>query len=588
MEEMNPVGAGPRACPGPPRGVAPTPMMLRSHIGRFCVVTAGLMLAAEAAVVSAAGAYNVRDYGATGDGRTLDTPAINKAIEACAEVGGGQVRFPPGRYLSGTVHLKSHVTLFFEAGARLVGTTSLDQYQQPTPPDFLPEAKWGKWHRALILGEGVEDIAIAGQGIIDGNKVFDPTGEERMRGPHTFVFVNCRNVTVRDVSFVDSANYAIFFQVSDHVEIRNVKFTGGWDGVHFRGGPGRPCRDVSIVDCQFFTGDDSIAGRYWENTLISNCIINSSCNGIRLIGPATHLIVHDCLFYGPGVHPHRTSNRYNMLAGLNLQPGAWDATQGELDDVLISDVAMHNVSTPFHFSLKPGNTAGTIVVNRVTATGAYRAASSVESWADNAFANVVFRDVTIEYTGGGTKQQAGMIVKSPGVDARPLPAWGFYIRNVDSLQLDNVRLRYTKEDLRPALICDDVERLTLDGLQFQRSAGAEAPLVFDNVEQLAAEETEVSLVKPKFHSIELTCQGDSGRFVAGGKYAASVMVENGGAEGLAGIELIVADSKMTRWVWLGAGEKKSIVFAGLIAPEPGKYEVRAGELSANLLVEERK
>lgn len=563
-------------------------MIPRSQIGRFCVATAGLMLAAETAVASTAGVYNVRDYGATGDGQTLDTPAINKAIETCAEAGGGQVRFPPGRYLSGTVHLKSHVTLFFEAGARLIGTTELSQYQQPTPPAFLPEAKWGKWHRALILGEAVEDIAIAGEGIIDGNKVFDPTGEEKMRGPHTFVFTNCRNVAVRDVSFVDSANYAIFFQVSDHVEIRNVKFTGGWDGVHFRGGPGRPCRDVSIVGCQFFTGDDSIAGRYWENTLISNCIVNSSCNGIRLIGPATHLLVHDCLFYGPGVHPHRTSNRYNMLAGLNLQPGAWDATQGELDDVLISDVAMHNVSTPFHFSLKPGNTAGNIVVNRVTATGAYRAASSVESWAQKPFANVVFRDVTIEYTGGGTKQQASMIVKSPGVDARPLPAWGFYIRNVDSLQLDNVRLRYAKEDLRPALICSGVERLSLDDLEFQHSAEAEAPLVLDNVSQLAAEPTDVSLARPKFHSIELVPKDDSGRFVSGGKYAANVTVENGSAEGLACIGLTVADSKITRWVWLRAGEKRKVVFDGLVAPEPGKYEVRAADLSANLLVEERK
>ncbi len=192
-----------------------------------------------------------------------------------------------------------------------------------------------------------------------------------------------------------------------------------------------------------------------------------------------------------------------------------------------------------------------------------------------------------------------MIVKSPGVDARPLPAWGFYIRNVNSLQLDNVRLRYAKEDLRPALICSGVERLSLDDLEFQHSAEAEAPLVLDNVEQLAADQTDVSLAKPKFHSIELACQDDSGRFVAGGKYAVNVMVENGSEEGLACIDVCsvpVRASKETpygvttnkRWVWLRAGEKKNVVFAGLIAPEPGKYEVKAGDLSASLLVEERK
>jgi len=108
--------------------------------------------------------FSVRDYGATGDGATLDTTAINQALEACARVGGGQVLLPPGRYLSGTVHLRSHVTLFLDAGATLIGTTNLAQYQQPAVPSFMPEAKWGKWHRALILGENVEEVAIGGPG----------------------------------------------------------------------------------------------------------------------------------------------------------------------------------------------------------------------------------------------------------------------------------------------------------------------------------------------------------------------------------------------------------------------------------------
>jgi len=558
-----------------------------SEVLRLVLIMVGLMAAAQTAVASTAGVFDIRDYGAVGDGATLNTPAIQKAIEACTAAGGGQVLFPPGRYLSGTVHLKSHVTLFLDPGATLVGTKNLNQYQYPTPPAFIPEARWGKWHRALILGYGLENIAIAGQGVIDGNKVFDITGEERMRGPHTFVFIDCRKVTVRDVSFVDSANYAILFQISDQVDIRNVKFTGGWDGVHFRGARDRPCRDVSVIGCQFFTGDDSIAGRYWENTLISNCILNSSCNGIRLIGPATHLLIHDCLFYGPGIHPHRTSNRHNMLAGLNLQPGAWDATEGSLDDVLISDITMHNVSTPFHFSLKPGNIAGNIVVDRVTATGVYRAASSVESWAETAFTNVVFRDVTIEYKGGGTRKQALMSVKSPGVDARPLPAWGFYARNVQNLQFDNVRLRYEKEDLRPVLICEGVGRLTLDSFKFRRSAGAADLLVLDNVGQIQVQEADVSLVQPQYKDVKLTSEDVSGRFVTGGKYTVSVKVENGGKEGLARVEVTAAEKTTTNWVWLRADEKKEVVFRGLTAPGPGTYEVRVGNLSKSLIIEDQ-
>jgi len=151
----------------------------------------------------------VLDYGAAGDGTTLDTAAINQAIAACARAGGGQVLFPPGRYLSGTVHLTNGLTLFLAAGATLCGTTNLALYEQPAAPSFMPEARYGKWHRALIVGSGLKDVAIMGGGVIDGNKVFDPTGEEHMRGPHAIAFTDCRRVTIRDISIVDAANYAI-------------------------------------------------------------------------------------------------------------------------------------------------------------------------------------------------------------------------------------------------------------------------------------------------------------------------------------------------------------------------------------------
>jgi hypothetical protein len=475
------------------KGIADRRRMLA--VAAWLILTVALLAGARAGAGAEAGVFDIRDYGAVGDGKTLDTAAINKAIKACAEAGGGQVRFPPGRYLSATVRLQSRVTLYLEAGARLVGAKDPNLYEHPTVPSFMPEAKWGKWHRALILADGAEDIEIAGTGIIDGNKVFDRTGEEKMRGPHTFVFVNCRNVTIRDVSFVDSANYAIFFQISEHVDIRNVKFTGGWDGVHFRGAPEHPCKDISIVGCRFYTGDDSIAGRYWENVVISDCIVNSSCNGIRLIGPATHLIVHNCLFYGPGVQPHRTSNRYNMLAGINLQPGAWDKTTGELDDVLISDITMQNVTTPFHFMLKPGNTANRITVTRVTATGVYRAACSVESWAEAPFKNVTFRDMDIEFEGGGAVGKIPTQVKAPGVDARPLPAWGFYARNVENLTFEDFRMTCLKPDQRPVMICDDVNQLTLDTFKFTRCKDVNEPVVLNHVANVHLSNTDIPAVQ---------------------------------------------------------------------------------------------
>lgn len=444
---------------------------------------------------SAARVFNIRDHGATGDGAALDTLAINRAVDAAAATGGGQVLFPPGRYLSGTVHLRSRVALFLEAGATLVGTTNLAEYRQPTPPSFLPEAKWGKWHRALILGEGVEDVTITGQGVIDGNKVFDPTGEERMRGPHTIVLVDCRRFTLRDVSIVDSANYAVFFQISDDVEIRNVRIVGGWDGVHWRGAPDRWCRNVSIIGCQFYTGDDSIAGRYWDNTVIADCIVNTSCNGLRLIGPATRLIVHNCLFYGPGLQPHRTSGekrRTNMLSGIILQPGAWDATRGPLDEVLLADNTMHNVASPVTLWTKPGNTVGRVTVSGLNATGVYRSALSVESWSDAPVTNVILCNAHIEFAGGGTAEQSKQPVRGPGVDSRPLPAWGVYARNVEQLTLEDVRLSLAKDDLRPVVMADGVKQLGLDNFRFTRVPGVTEPLVTTNVGKVNLRETDLS------------------------------------------------------------------------------------------------
>lgn len=433
--------------------------------------------------------FNVRDFGARGDGQTLDTPALQAAVDACAAAGGGQVWLPPGRYLSGTIHLRSRLTLWLDAGARLIGTTNLAEYRHPAPPAYMPEARWGKWHRGLLVGEDLEDVTLAGPGVIDGNRVFDPTGEERMRGPHALVLVNCRRVRVRDLTFLDAANYAVFFMVCDDVDFRGVTFVGGWDGVHWRGAPERWCRNVRITDCEFYTGDDAIAGRYWDNTLIAGCVINSSCNGIRLIGPATRLTIARNLFRGPGERPHLTSRerlRTNMLSGIILQPGAWDATRGLLDEVFLADNTMENVASPVTLWTKPGNSVGRVVISGLNATGIYRAALSVESWAETPITNVVVRGARLEFTGGGTAEQARLPVKGPGVDARPLPAWGVYARHVEHLVLEDVRLSLARDDLRPALFAEAVGRLVLDQVRYPALAGVEPPLVLSNVTRVVS------------------------------------------------------------------------------------------------------
>ncbi|HZL36415.1 MAG TPA: glycosyl hydrolase family 28 protein [Tepidisphaeraceae bacterium] len=457
----------------------------RTNANRKILVVFTLLFCFCRLSVGGSSTFNVREHGALGDGKTLDTAALNKTIDACNRAGGGVVLVPAGDYLTGTVHLKSNVMLNLEAGAQLIGTPDLSQYQNFTPPGSTPLASRLHWHRALILGEGVENVAIVGRGIINGNKVFDPHGEERMRGPHAVLFGNCRNITLRDISIRDAANYAVMLEFTSDVTVHGIKITGGWDGVHFRGWKDNPCKNVSITDCQFYTGDDCIAGWYWENTLISHCIINSSCNGIRLIGPATDLIIHDCLFFGPGRNEHRTSgdkHRHNMLAGICLQPGAWDHTEGRLDGVKISDVTMHDVTTPLHLSVREGNTCGRVTIDRLTATGAYLAAASIESWAKAPLEHVTLRDVTMEFTGGAKAAPSADAVRAPGVDARPLPAWGIYARNVETLDMENVRLDLLHKDARPAMIFQKVGSLNLEGVKVPR--GQERAMVLKDVREV--------------------------------------------------------------------------------------------------------
>ena len=427
--------------------------------------------------------FNIRDYGAVGDGITLDTIAIQKALDAAA-ASGGEVDLPAGRYLSGTIQLRSGVTVFLEAGARLIGTTNLNEYR--TPP-----SRPVKWQRALIIAENARDFQVLGQGTIDGNKVFDPSGEEHKRGPHAFNLVNCRDFTLRDFSIVDHANYGIFFQDCDNVEIRNVKISNGWDGVHFRGQPGHWCHNVSIIGCQFYTGDDCIAGDYWNHTVISDCIINSACNGIRLIGPATHLIVQNCLFYGPG-RQRRETVRTNMLAGILLQPGAWSKTQGVVDDVFLANNTMHNVAAPVTIWNNPGNTIGHITVSGLEANGVEKAAFSAESWTAAPITNVVLRNIHAEFTGGGEASQAQQAVKKPGFDLRALPAWGLYARNVQELTLEDVRLSLATDDLRPVVIADGVEKFRIDNFRYPALPGVPTAIITTNVNQFIMDGTNVN------------------------------------------------------------------------------------------------
>lgn len=445
---------------------------MQHHASRwfFAVVLLSFFFCAR---VFATGTVCITDYGAKGDGQSLNTKEINRALEACAEQGGGTVVIPEGVFLSGTLHMKSDVSLRLEKGAVLRGVSDKDAYFPYVPLREREGADPGhyRWSRALILGVGVTNVSIYGEGTIDGTHIFDPEGEEKMRGPHIVFFGESNNITLTGITFNRASNYAFMARHIENAVFRNLTFNEGWDGIHIRHG-----KNITIRNSVFRTGDDAIAGGYWENAVITDCEINSSCNGIRIIMPVDDLTIRNCRIHGPGVYPHRTSkekNRTNTLTGILIQPGGWGKAPGKVDRVHIHDIEIENVDNPLMFVLHEGNHAGKIVVEKIKASRINRFAFSIESWKGGVYENVTLRDVEIDYIGNPEAFTGDYNLKSPPTDARPLPVWGLFVRNVKEIELENVNLRHTESDPRPAMHFDNVATARLKNVTYTENKDTE-------------------------------------------------------------------------------------------------------------------
>lgn len=173
---------------------------------------------------------------------------------------------PSGIFLTGTIHLKSHVSLYLSSGAVIKGTDDLSKYESYIPTkamDKYDNADKHDWNRALILGVSVENVKITGKGKIDGSHVEDPLGEEKMRGPHTVLIAESKGIELSGVSIVRAANYAFMAYEIEEALFSDLLFQEGWDGIHIRGGI-----NTRIINSAFYTGDDAIAGGYWDNMVI--------------------------------------------------------------------------------------------------------------------------------------------------------------------------------------------------------------------------------------------------------------------------------------------------------------------------------
>ena len=460
--------------------------------------------------------FNVRDHGARGDGKEKDTAAVQKAIEACVEKGGGTVLFPAGTYLCGSIHLRSNVTLRLEAGATILGSKDGSDYDKIEKLDFnhASDAETSFFRHALVWGEDVERVAIVGEGVIDCNR-------DQRHGPKGIALKRCKYVDILGVRLQNCANYNISLLGTDCVNIDGVTILNG----HADGIDPDSCRNVRIANCHIESWDDAIVPkasfslgerRSCESITVTNCYLSSACSTFKLGtesgGDFKRITVSNCAMEGlAGGRP--------ALGGIALE----SVDGSNVDGVAVSNISMHDVSTPVFIRLGnrgrdmatpvPGSLKN-VVIDNIVATDASNTCS-ITGIPGARVDGVGLSNIRIRFKGGCAFLPEGealpeLEAEYPDSDMFPaLPAYGMFVRHVDNLALRNVQLLFDDSFWRittrkerdvewpadgagaptpsapgqpgPAMVCDDVTGMNIDMLQTRAAPEGGPVLRFVNV-----------------------------------------------------------------------------------------------------------
>ncbi len=258
--------------------------------------------------------FDICEYGACPDGKTMNTAAIQGAIDACHDAGGGRVLCGPGSFLTGSLELKSNVELHLAPGCRVVGSASLDDYEDLVAPGFRGMNSPEMSTKSIIRAADAENIAITGPGEINGSGLAfyntdEPHGrffnKPKTERPRMVVFYNCRNIRIEDASFVDSPCWTFWLMKCERVSIYRVRMHADQRMINNDGIDLDSCRDVTVSDCIIKTGDDCLVLRaiqrmydtpgVCENVTVSNCVLDSWCQGIR-VGCPDDSVIRNCTF----------------------------------------------------------------------------------------------------------------------------------------------------------------------------------------------------------------------------------------------------------------------------------------------------
>ncbi len=426
--------------------------------------------------------YSVKEYGAVGDGKTKDTQAIQAAIDAAHNAGGGTVYFPPGTYLSGTLMLRSFITLHLEPGSTLLGSTDLADFRS-TPPKFRSYTE-NYVHQSLLFGEDLEHITLEGRGTIDGQGT-SFVGRPFRELPYLVRLVGCRNVRVRDLTLVNSPMWVQHYMACDDLVISGIR-VNSYEGTCNDGIDIDSCRNVRISDCYIHSGDDALvlkstSNRTCENVTVTNCVLSTSSRAFKLgtesNGGFRNITVSNCAIRKPGLDEYDWDRTLRGKAAIELMV----TDGGFMERINISNLTVRGVSSVLVVRLrnrarpylpdgpKPGiGRVRDIRISNIVARDVATWGSEISGLPGHPVENVSLSDIDIVVEGGAAAFPPGQEIpealgRDPVTNKYGIePAYGFFCQHVKRLRLRNVNFGWEKPDQRPALICEDVEDLELD------------------------------------------------------------------------------------------------------------------------------
>jgi hypothetical protein len=452
--------------------------------------------------LSGARVFNVREFGAKGDGENLDTTAVQAAIDAAHKDHGGTVLIPAGTFVVGTIELKSNVTLKLAVQGRILGSHKPEHYNAGNgiPPS--------NGNVVLISAANAENVSIEGPGTIDGNGAKFFTGKGDMTGPgqnsaegyfqrpHLLVFYQCRNLSIRNVFLTASAYHCSRILECERVFLDSVRIYNrvnlNNDGFHINSS-----QYVHIVNCDVACQDDACA-LFGSNKFVTvtNCTFSTRWSVFRFGGgEAENITISNCVIYdtygcpikmrcgarsrfenisfsnlimknvtGPitiGLDSARRNNTTNASTPAPVRGIVRNISFNGIHGFVVAEGRQHP-DLPWPQKFRPGETRHCIVVNGV---------------GDDVIENVSFQDIHFTFEGGGTAAEASAEVPKIAGEYFEIgtpPAYGLYARNIRGLTLNNVRFEVSKPDLRPAVDLDNVSDATINGLSAQGNTSAKS------------------------------------------------------------------------------------------------------------------